>query len=113
MSAVELTIGCRQYADRLRRGATGSARPPCRRSSSTTALARRHQRVARAAALAAATTGLITEAAGEDEPFGFCHYSPDPATRWAMVLLVLGTPTATTAIRFLEPRHPPVDGATA
>jgi transposase InsO family protein len=93
-------------------------------------LGRRAQRVARAAAITAATTGLSTEAAREGEPFGFCHYSPAPghqlavdsfyignlkgvgkvyqltaidvATRWAIMLIVLGTPTAAHTIRFLD-----------
>ena len=36
------------------------------------------KRLARAAAIAAATTGLVTEAAREDEPFGFCLASGGP-----------------------------------
>jgi hypothetical protein len=33
----------------------------------------RHQRRSRAAAITALTTGLVTEVAVEDDPFGFCH----------------------------------------
>lgn len=130
MAAVEPTIACRQYADRLADRAYRIGKTAVQEILVDHGLGRRHQRVARAAAIAAATTGLVTEAACEDEPFGFCHYSPDPgglvaldsfyignlkgvgkvyqltavdtATRWAMVLLVLGTPTATTTIRFLD-----------
>lgn len=39
LTVAEPTIGCRQYADRSRTGATGSPSPPCRRSWSTTAWA--------------------------------------------------------------------------
>lgn len=130
IAAVEPTIGCRQYADRLADRGYRISKTTVQKILVDHGLGRRHQRVARAAAIAAATTGLVTEAACEDEPFGFCHFSPDPgglvaldsfyignlkgvgkvyqltaidtATRWAMVLLVLGTPTATTTIRFLD-----------
>ena len=73
------TIGCRQYADRL--GDQGS-RSPSRRCRSTwwpTGWAR-SQRLARAAAITAATTGLLTEAAEDDEPFGFCLATGGPAS---------------------------------
>jgi transposase InsO family protein len=130
IAGVEPTIGCRQYADRLTDRGYRIGKTAVQEILIDHGLGRRHQRVARAAALTAATTGLITDAAREDEPFGFCHYSPDPgglvaldsfyignlkgvgkvyqltaidtATRWAMVLLVLGTPTAATTIRFLD-----------
>jgi len=130
IAAVEPTIGCRQYADRLADRGYRIGKTTVQKILVDHGLGRRHQRVARAAAIAAATTGLVTEAACEDEPFGFCHFSPDPgglvaldsfyignlkgvgkvyqltaidtATRWAMVLLVLGTPTANTTIRFLD-----------
>lgn len=130
MATVEPTIGCRQYANRLDDRGYRIGKTTVQRILVDHGLGRRHQRVARAAAITAATTGLVTEAAGDDEPFGFCHYSPDPgglvaldsfyignlkgvgkvyqltaidtATRWAMVLLVLGTPNATTTIRFLD-----------
>jgi transposase len=130
IAAVEPTIGCRQYADRLAERGYRIGKTAVQEILVDHGLGRRHQRVARAAAITAATTGLLTEAAAEDEPFGFCHYSPDPgglvaldsfyignlkgvgkvyqltavdtATRWAMVLIVLGTPTTTTTIRFLD-----------
>jgi transposase InsO family protein len=92
-------------------------------------LGRRSSRVARAAAITAQTTGLVTEAASEDEPFGFCHWAAGPgdlialdsfyignlkgvgkvyqltaidtATRWAYVALVLGVPTGEVTARFV------------
>src|SRR5205823_8007863 len=93
-------------------------------------LSRRHQRVARAAALTMLTTGLFTEAAAEDEPFGFCHWAARPgdlvaldsfyignlkgvgkvyqltaidtATRWAFVMIVLGPVTGAHTARFVD-----------
>jgi hypothetical protein len=41
-------------------------------------LGRRSQRLARAAAITAATTGLITEATRDAEPFGFCLATGGP-----------------------------------
>jgi transposase InsO family protein len=131
IAALEPTIGCRQLADRLGERGYRIGKTAVQEILVDHGLGRRHQRVARAAALTAATTGLLTEAATEEDgPFGFCHFSPDPgglvaldsfyignlkgvgkvyqltaidtATRWAMVLLVLGTPKATTTIRFLD-----------
>src|SRR5207249_2630008 len=94
-------------------------------------LGRRTQRLARAAAIAAATTGLVTEAASDDvEPFGFCHWAADPgalvavdsfyignlkgvgkvyqltaidtATRWAIMMIVLGPVTGAHTARFVD-----------
>ena len=93
-------------------------------------LGTRAKRLAEAAAVAAATTGLITEAARDNEPFGFCLASGGPGelvcvdsfyigklkgvgkvyqlsaidvfTRWAFVWLVVGTPDAAVSVRFLE-----------
>ena len=93
-------------------------------------LGKRSQRLARAAAIAAATTGLVTEAARDDEPFGFCLATGGPGelvcidsfyigklkgvgkvyqlsaidvfTRLAFVALVVGTPDVTVSMRFLE-----------
>ena len=84
----------------------------------------------RAAAITALTTGLVTEVAVEDDPFGFCHWSGKPgglvavdsfyignlkgvgkvyqltavdtATRWAMVWLVHGTVNKTVSVAFFE-----------
>ena len=93
-------------------------------------LGRRHQRLARAAAITALTTGLVTEIAVEDEPFGFCHWAGKPgalvavdsfyignlkgvgkvyqltavdtSTRWAMVWLVAGTVDKDVSVAFFE-----------
>ena len=59
-------------------GLRGSPSPLCKSTSSNTGLGKRSQGLARAAAIAAATTGLVTEAAREDEPFGFCLASGGP-----------------------------------
>jgi transposase InsO family protein len=129
LAVIEPTLGCRQYADRLDERGYRIAKSTVQTILVRHELGRRHQRIARAAAIAAATTGLITEPV-LDEPFGFCHWAARPgdliaidsfyignlkgvgrvyqltaidtATRWAFVLLVLGTPNAQTTIRFLE-----------
>jgi len=113
------TLGCRQYADRLGDQGFEIGKSTVQNVLIRHGLGRRHQRLARAAAITALTTGLVTEIAVEDEPFGFCHWSGRPAglvavdsfyignlkgvgkvyqlsavdtaTRWAMVWLVHGT----------------------
>jgi len=130
IAAVEPTIGCRQYADRLADSGYRIGKTAVQAILVDHGLGRRPQRVARAAAITAATTGLITDAARDDDLFGFCHFSPDPgglvaldsfyignlkgvgkvyqltaidtATRWALVLIVLGVPNAATTIGFLH-----------
>ena len=131
LAVIEPTIGCRQYADRLAERGYRIARRRCRSCSSTTAWAgvpngslgpRRSPR---------RPPGLSTEAARDSEPFGFCHYSPAPghlvaldsfyignlkgvgkvyqltaidvATRWAIMLIVAGTPNG----RPHDPLHRP------
>ncbi len=83
------------------------------------------------AAIAAATTGLLTEAARDDEPFGFCLASGGPGdlvcldsfyvgkpkgvgkvyyqltaiyvfTRWTLVAIVLGPPKGAMTARFID-----------
>ena len=130
LAVVEPTLGCRQYADRLGERGYRIGKTTVQKLLVDHGLGRRAQRVARAAAITAATTGLSTEAARDSEPFGFCHYSPAPghlvaadsfyighlkgvgkvyqltaidvATRWAIMLIVLGPPTAAHTIRFLN-----------
>lgn len=130
LTATEPTIGCRQYADRLGERGYAIAKSTVQKLLVDHGLGRRSQRVARAAAITAATTGLVTEAAAEADPYGFCHWAARPgdlvavdsfyvgnlkgvgkvyqltaidtATRWAVVLMVLGTPTAATTVRFLD-----------
>jgi hypothetical protein len=129
LAVIEPTLGCRQYADRLDDRGYQIAKSTVQDILVRHGLGRRHQRVARAAAIAALAGGLITEAALEAEPFGFCHYATDPgqlvaldsfyignlkgvgkvyqltaidtATRWAFVLITLGVPNAIIASGFL------------
>jgi transposase InsO family protein len=125
----EPTIGCRQYADRLADRGYVIGKSTVQDLLVRHGLGRRSQRVARAAALAALAGGPITEAAADDELFGFCHWAARPgdlvamdsfyignlkgvgkvyqltavdtATRWAIVALVLGTPNGVMTARFL------------
>ena len=128
-AVIEPTLGCRQYTDRLADRGYALSKTTVQKILVDHCLGRRRERIARAAAIAAQTTGLVTEPAVE-EPFGFCHYAARPgdlvamdsfyignlkgvgkvyqltavdtATRWAIMLIVLGTPTAATTIRFLD-----------
>ena len=130
LTVTEPTIGCRQYADRLGEQGYSISKSTVQKILVDHGLGQRSQRVARAAAVAAATTGLLTEAAGDDELFGFCHWAAGPgelvaldsfyignlkgvgkvyqltavdtATRWAVVLIVLGVPTAAVTARFVD-----------
>ena len=130
LAVLEPTIGCRQYADRLGDQGFSIAKSTVQKHLVTHGLGRRSQRLARAAAITAATTGLVTEAARKDEPFGFCLATGGPGelvcvdsfyigklkgvgkvyqlsaidvfTRLAFVALVTGTPDATISMRFLE-----------
>jgi transposase InsO family protein/transposase len=130
LAVLEPTIGCRQYADRLGDQGFVIAKSTVQKHLVDHALGRRSQRLARAAAITAATTGLLTEAARDDEPFGFCLASGGPGelvcidsfyigklkgvgkvyqlsaidvfTRFAFVALVVGTPDASVSIRFLD-----------
>src|SRR6202034_1942182 len=72
LAVTQPTIGCRQYADRLGDQGFSMAKSTVQKHLVAHNLGRRSQRLARAAAITAATTGLVTEAAREDEPFGFC-----------------------------------------
>jgi transposase InsO family protein len=124
------TIGCRQYADRLGDQGFSIAKSTAQKHLVAHGLGRRTQRLARAAAIAAATTGLVTEAARQDEPFGFCLATGGPGelvcldsfyigklkgvgkvyqltaidvfTRWAFVALVLGPVNGTHTGRFID-----------
>lgn len=129
LAVIEPTLGCRQYADRLCDRGYIVSKTTVQSLLVKHALGRRHQRVARAAAITAATSGLSTEAA-KHEPMGFCHYAAEPgalvamdsfyignlkgvgkvyqltaidtATRWAIMLIVLGPVNAGHTIRFLN-----------
>ena len=124
------TLGCRQYADRLADQGFQIGKSAVQNHLIAHGLGRRHQRLARAAAITAMTTGLTTEIAIEDEPFGFCHWSGRPgglvaadsfyignlkgvgkvyqltavdtATRWAMVWLVHGTVNKDVSVEFFH-----------
>lgn len=124
------TLGCRQYADRLKDQQFVISKSTVQNLLVAHGLGRRHQRVARAAAIAAVTGGQITEAAADDTMFGFCHWAPGPGqlvsidsfyignlkgvgkvhqltavdvfTRWAIVWIVHGPVTAEHSIAFLE-----------
>ena len=72
------TIGCRQYADRLGDQGFSIAKSTVQKHLVAHGLGKRSERLARAAVIAAATTGLLTEAARKDEPFGFCLATGGP-----------------------------------
>jgi transposase InsO family protein len=130
LAVLEPTIGCRQYADRLADQGFSIAKSTVQKILVTHGLATRRLRLAKAAAITAATTGLITDAAREAEPFGFCLATGGPGelvcldsfyigklkgvgkvyqltaidvfTRWAFVMIVLGPVTATHTMTFLD-----------
>ena len=130
LAVLEPTIGCRQYADRLGDQGFVIAKSTVQKHLVDHALGTRAKRLARAAAIIAATTGLVTEAARDDEPFGFCLASAGPGelvcldsfyignlkgvgkvyqlsaidvfTRFAFVAIVVGTPDAAVSMRFLD-----------
>jgi transposase InsO family protein len=130
LAVVEPTIGCRQYADRLGDRGFSIAKSTVQKHLVVHGLGKRAQRLGRAAAISAATTGLVTDAARKDEPFGFCLANGGPGelvcldsfyigklkgvgkvyqltaidvfTRWAFVAIVLGTPNATHTMRFID-----------
>ncbi len=72
------TLGCRQYADRLADQGFTLGKSAIQNHLVAHGLGRRHQRLARTAAIAALAKGVITDAARDDEPFGFCHWSGRP-----------------------------------
>jgi len=130
LAVMEPTIGCRQYADRLGDQGFSIAKSTVQKLLVRHGLGRRPQRLAKAAAIAAATTGLVTEAARKDGPFGFCLATGGPGelvcldsfyvgklkgvgkvyqltaidvfTRWAVVLVVAGTVTQVESARFID-----------
>ena len=130
LAVLEPAIGCRQYADRLGDQGFVIAKSTVQKHLVAHGLGTRAQRLARAAAVTAATTGLLTDAARDDEPFGFCLAAGGPGelvcvdsfyigklkgvgkvyqlsaidvfTRFAFVWLVVGTPDAGVSVRFLD-----------
>jgi len=130
LAVVEPTIGCRQYADRLGDRGFSIAKSTVQRHLVAHGLGTRAQRLARAAAITAASTGLVTEAAKKDEPFGFGLASGGPGelvcldsfyigklkgvgkvyqltaidvfTRWAVIAIVLGPVKSAHTMRFID-----------
>ena len=130
LAVLEPTIGCRQYADRLLDQGFSIAKSTVQKLLVAHGLGRRSQRLSRAAAITAATTGLITEAARDHEPFGFCLATGGPGelvcvdsfyigklkgvgkvyqltaidvfTRWAFVMILLGPVRCEHTIRFVD-----------
>ena len=131
LAVVQPTIGCRQYADQLGDQGFSMAKSTVQKHLVANGLGKRAQRLAKAAAIAAATTGLVVpDAERKDEPFGFCLASGGPGelvcldsfyigklkgvgkvyqltaidvfTRWAFVVIVLGTPNAGHTMRFIN-----------
>jgi transposase InsO family protein len=124
------TVGCRRYADLLEDQGFSIAKSTVQKHLVAHGLGRRAERLARSAAITAATTGLITEATRDAEPFGFCLATGGPGelvcldsfyigklkgvgkvyqltaidvfTRWAFVMIVLGPVTASHSVRFLD-----------
>lgn len=130
LAVTEPTLGARRYADRLDEAGWTVSKTTVQHHLNRHGLGRRSQRVARAAAITAATTGLVTDAARDDDLFGgFCHWAAFPgdqvaldafyignlkgvgpcyqftavdvATRWAMVWIVLGRPNGDLSIDFI------------
>jgi len=130
LAVVEPTIGCRQYADRLGERGFAIAKSTVQKHLVAHGLGKRAERLARAAAISAATTGLVTEAARKDGPFGFCLASGGPGelvcldsfyigklkgvgkvyqltaidvfTRIAMVAIVIGPVEGAHTMRFID-----------
>ena len=129
VAVTQPTLGARQFADRLGDEGFVVSKTTVAKILADHGLSRRSQRLARAAAIAAATSGLVTDAAREAEPCGFCHFAPGPGelvaldsfyignlkgvgkayqltavdtyTRWAIIAIVAGPPTAEVTARFL------------
>jgi transposase InsO family protein len=131
LAVTQPTIGCRQYADRLFHQGFSISKSTVQKHLVAHGLGKRAQRLARVAAIAAATTGLVVpEVLRKDEPFGFCLATGGPGelvcldsfyigklkgvgkvyqltaidvfTRFAVVSLVLGTPTGAMTARFIH-----------
>jgi transposase InsO family protein len=129
LAVLEPTLGARRLADRLGDAGWPLAASTAQNYLHQAGLGTRRQRVARAALVAAAAGGLLTEAARDAQPMGFCHMSAGPAelvsldsfyignlkgvgrvyqltatdvfTRWATVAIMVGTPTGAHTARFV------------
>jgi transposase InsO family protein len=128
LAVLEPTWGARRLADRLGDQGWPIAASTAQKHLAAAGLATRKTRLARAAMIAAATTGIVTDAAREPEPFGFCHVAPGPGelvaldsfyignlkgvgkcyqltavdtyTRWATIMIIAGPPTGQATARF-------------
>ncbi|MCA1713410.1 MAG: DDE-type integrase/transposase/recombinase [Actinobacteria bacterium] len=131
LAVTEPTIGARRYADRLADAGFAISKTTVQKLLNAHRLGRRHQRLARAAAITAMTSGVVTDAArSDDRRGGFCHFAAfagdlvaldgfyignlkgvgrvyqltavDVATRWAIMWIILGPPTAVDASAFVD-----------
>ena len=135
------TLGARQFADALLERGFVLSKSSVQRHLVANVLGTRARRLAKAAGIAAATSGLLTEAAREEGPFGFCLFSPAPGhlvgvdgfyignlkgvgkvyqltaidvfSRFAFVWIIAGVPNAQSAVSFLQrvQRHLKTHGA--
>jgi transposase InsO family protein len=129
LAVLDPTLGARRLADGLADRGWPIAPSTAQKHLTAAGLGTRRQRVARAALVAAAAGGIVTEAARQAEPMGFCHVAPGPGellsvdsfyignlkgvgrvyqltavdifTRWATVAIIVGTPTAAVTARFV------------
>lgn len=136
LAVLEPTLGARRLADRLADMGWPIAGSTAQRYLTEAGLRTRRARIARAALVAAAAGGIVTDAAREAEPMGFCHVSAGPGellsvdsfyignlkgvgrvyqltavdvfTRWATVAIIVGTPTGAVTARFVDPAGPPL-----
>ena len=73
LAVLDATLGARRLADRLAEAGWPLAASTAQKHLHQAGLGTRRQRVARAALVAAAAGGLLTEAARDVQPIGFCH----------------------------------------
>lgn len=130
LAVLEPTLGARRLADRLEDQGWPIAASTAQKYLSDAGLGTRRARIARAALVAATAGGLVTDAAREVEPMGFCHVSAGPGeavsvdsfyvgnlkgvgkvyqltavdifTRWATVAIIAATPTGPATARFID-----------
>ena len=130
MAVTRPTLGARRYADEIQQRGALIGKSTVQDILNRHGLGQRNQRLAKAAVIAAQTGGLMTEAARDEGPFGFCMWAGAPgevvgcdsffigklkgvgkvyqltavdtATRLAMVLIVLGPVRAELAGSFLH-----------
>jgi hypothetical protein len=140
LAVLEPTLGARRLADRLADQGWPIASSTAQKYLNEAGLGSRRARIARAALVAAAAGGIVTEAARQAEPMGFCHASAAPGelvsvdsfyignlkgvgrvyqltavdvfTRWATVAIIVGTPTGAVTAR-LWPTWSATGAATA